>query len=258
MKKQGFTLAEVLITLGLLGVVAAITLPALFNNVEKHKWENGLKAAYNIMTNGFAEMMAEEGVDNLKDTALWRECVMGKTIANSTLQENGKCAVKHFKNYFNAASVENGVPRDITIYDLHNSIATTDMGETIRFTLSNNMTLNAMFLYVDDRSRSECNTIKENGGSMCSVVSNIFVDVNGNKKPNTIGKDIYYFEVDKYGKVYPEGGLDETLFDKNTATEANWKSTCNGKPVPASCSGMTSFNLTARVVEDGYRINYLK
>ena len=254
MKKQGFTLAEVLITLGLLGVVAAITLPALFNNVEKHKWENGLKAAYNIMTNGFAEMMAEEGVDNLKDTALWRECGSGDGPTNMS------CSSKHFKKYFNVVLEEGGIPAGMKLYDIQNTDVTNrlDMHETTRYTLSNNISLNAIFYNGADKSRSQCNAIKEKGGSVCTASASIYVDVNGNKKPNTVGKDIYYFDVDNYGKVYPMGGLDETLYHKNDATEADWKSTCNGKPLPASCSGYDSLDLTARVVEDGYRINYLK
>ena len=35
LRKTAFTLAEVLITLGIIGVVAALTLPALINNYEK-------------------------------------------------------------------------------------------------------------------------------------------------------------------------------------------------------------------------------
>lgn len=34
MKKTGFTLAEVLITLGIIGVVAAMTLPSLIQSVQ--------------------------------------------------------------------------------------------------------------------------------------------------------------------------------------------------------------------------------
>ena len=35
--KNGFTLAEVLITLGIIGVVAALTIPALIGNYQKKK-----------------------------------------------------------------------------------------------------------------------------------------------------------------------------------------------------------------------------
>ena len=42
-KKSAFTLAEVLITLGVIGVVASITLPTLIKEYNKHAWVNALK-----------------------------------------------------------------------------------------------------------------------------------------------------------------------------------------------------------------------
>ena len=48
-KKSGFTLAEVLITLGIIGVVAAITIPILMTNYKKHVIETELKEFYSIM-----------------------------------------------------------------------------------------------------------------------------------------------------------------------------------------------------------------
>ncbi len=46
MKKIGFTLAEVLITLGIIGVVAALTIPTLVNNYQKKTYVTGLQRAY--------------------------------------------------------------------------------------------------------------------------------------------------------------------------------------------------------------------
>ena len=44
--KAAFTLAEVLITLGIIGIVAALTMPALIANYQKQVTLNGLKKAY--------------------------------------------------------------------------------------------------------------------------------------------------------------------------------------------------------------------
>jgi len=46
MEKAAFTLAEVLITLGIIGVVAAMTLPALIQNYQKGVVLNRLKQTY--------------------------------------------------------------------------------------------------------------------------------------------------------------------------------------------------------------------
>lgn len=49
----GFTLAEVLITLGIIGIVAAITMPALINSYQKMVLRQQFKKAYNTMLNGY-------------------------------------------------------------------------------------------------------------------------------------------------------------------------------------------------------------
>ena len=41
--KSAFTLAEVLITLGIIGVVAAMTIPTLMTNITKNNWNLKLK-----------------------------------------------------------------------------------------------------------------------------------------------------------------------------------------------------------------------
>ena len=42
-KKSGFTLAEVLITLGIIGIVTSITIPTLIANHNKRVWDNSAK-----------------------------------------------------------------------------------------------------------------------------------------------------------------------------------------------------------------------
>ena len=51
-KKRGFTLSEVLITLGVIGVVAAITIPMLMSHYNKYLVETRLKAVYSTILQG--------------------------------------------------------------------------------------------------------------------------------------------------------------------------------------------------------------
>ena len=48
-KKNAFTLAEVLITLGIIGVVAAMTMPVLVSNYKKHEVVTKLKKFHSVM-----------------------------------------------------------------------------------------------------------------------------------------------------------------------------------------------------------------
>jgi len=71
MKKTGFTLAEVLITLSIIGVVAMMTLPALMTNVQEQQAKTGLKKGLNTVIEAAQMNRAVEGFDysNLATTA---------------------------------------------------------------------------------------------------------------------------------------------------------------------------------------------
>ncbi len=61
-KNTGFTLAEVLITLGIIGVVAAVTLPTLIKNYQKHETVNRLKETYSILYQAVRMSETENGL----------------------------------------------------------------------------------------------------------------------------------------------------------------------------------------------------
>lgn len=60
-KRMAFTLAEVLITLGIIGVVAAITIPTLLSNYSKRVLEGQLKVTYASIQQTM-KFMDEEGL----------------------------------------------------------------------------------------------------------------------------------------------------------------------------------------------------
>ena len=61
LKRQAFTLAEVLITLGIIGVVAALTLPALINNYEKSVVETRMQKFYTNINAALKLSIVENG-----------------------------------------------------------------------------------------------------------------------------------------------------------------------------------------------------
>ena len=63
MKKTGFTLAEVLITLAIIGVVATLTLPALMTNTQEQQAKTALKKGINTLTEAAQMNQAISGWD---------------------------------------------------------------------------------------------------------------------------------------------------------------------------------------------------
>ena len=59
--KLAFTLAEVLITLGVIGIVAAMTLPAVINNSRNKQLEAGLKRSYSVIGQALDMYQAQSG-----------------------------------------------------------------------------------------------------------------------------------------------------------------------------------------------------
>lgn len=60
-KEKAFTLAEVLITLGIIGVVSAMTIPNLMSSYNKHVVETKLKKTHSTILQAFKLMQAENG-----------------------------------------------------------------------------------------------------------------------------------------------------------------------------------------------------
>lgn len=63
--KTGFTLSEVLITLGIIGVVAALTIPSVVNNYKKQQFRTGLKKEYSVLLQAL-DMYKEANGEPLK------------------------------------------------------------------------------------------------------------------------------------------------------------------------------------------------
>ena len=65
MRKNGFTLAEVLITLSIIGVIAALTLPGLTTNTNRRSVGPALSKAIHNLEAANRALIQEEGVRNL-------------------------------------------------------------------------------------------------------------------------------------------------------------------------------------------------
>ncbi|MDO5437630.1 MAG: type II secretion system protein [bacterium] len=58
---KGFTLAEVLITLAIIGVVAAMSIPSVISNSQQQEFKTGLRKAVSVLNSAIAVNMAIDG-----------------------------------------------------------------------------------------------------------------------------------------------------------------------------------------------------
>ena len=260
----GFTLAEVLITLGIIGVVAAITLPSLIQNYQKKTYIEGLKVGVSIFEQGFKAAMAEDGVDDLADTTMWKNCD-GTNFSYSSSEWRDKCQPELSK-YFKGIKFES-VPDMQALGDSSNIMTNTDtcrklVGKTNKW------------YYLNDKSK--CRGWKNIAVTLANGMrADMFVgsegvsykagsitalDVNGGKGPNTWGRDTFYLIILRDGRVvggyskahaeayakYNNKDITSVIESYKTQREADCNNTTTEEGI--ACSG--------RVIDEGWVMNY--
>lgn len=98
-KKLGFTLAETLITLGIIGIVAALTMPALLSNYRKHLTETRLKHFYSEINQAIKHAEIDYG-----NTSEWE---FGLFTPTSTYIEYKEWLNKYILPYIKHLKVDN-------------------------------------------------------------------------------------------------------------------------------------------------------
>ncbi len=194
-RKYAFTLAEVLITLGIIGVVAALTLPTLIANKRAKELEVALKKNASILQQAVMMINLEDGED------------LSHTVVNSgirTLKNKLKPHLNVLKDCGYGTDISACVENPAFVADAKNVYKTYNKATTA----SNNTLDDGQLLLAD----GALIFIEESGGSFNMFIS---VDVNGYQKgPNLWGHDLFTFEITRDGKFLPMGAV-------GTSTTAN-------------------------------------
>ena len=106
MKKRGFTLAEVLITLAIIGVVAAIAIPSVISNSQQQEFKTGLRKAVSVLNSAITMNMAIDGESPLDNSYLYNYLQRHMSVMKSTTDRNKEyyiIAGFNGGNYVNAA-----------------------------------------------------------------------------------------------------------------------------------------------------------
>ena len=188
--KKGFTLAEILITLVIIGVIGALTVPALIQNTQKQEYVSALKKAYSTLSQAAQMIITEEGSP---------QCSTGGWACSSESIYN------MFRKYLN--NVKECGSSGGCFEQLQNSGYKwlKGGGSTNTWNLSVNdyrtlITADGSQILFTHKS-DDCSLIDTGSNGMCARIT---VDINGAKGPNIIGRDVFYFVLKENG-VFPQG-----------------------------------------------------
>ncbi|MDO5438361.1 MAG: type II secretion system protein, partial [bacterium] len=81
---KGFTLAEVLITLAIIGVVAAISIPSVISNSQQQEFKTGLRKAVSVLNSAITMNMAIDGESPYDNKDLTRYLMRHMNILKTT------------------------------------------------------------------------------------------------------------------------------------------------------------------------------
>ncbi len=185
--KAAFTLAEVLITLAIVGVVAALTLPNLIANYQEKVTVNKLERMYSILSQ--ANTMA-----NL------HEDILPETTGNSW-EDSSNAVFNRFKAHLKIAKdcgFEDGCFPNVTYKKFNGSDALNFITNRIpRYMVRlNDGSAIAFVGYAYAMSPGYDQVAAEFRG-----FGGAYYDVNGDGAPNQFGVDIFQFNFNKYGIV---------------------------------------------------------
>lgn len=169
--KSAFTLAEVLITLGIIGVVAALTLPSLITNYRKKQTVAQLKKVYSELSQAAQMSVVQNG-----DMKNWDYSLTGEEFFNTYLSNFIKMGSQNVEDAKKAGVVyiRASGEKEVSLINLD------DSGKI--FTLA-----------------SGSQIIMGTVSGLTATRKNVLVDLNGFKKPNRIGVDVFAFSVTHNG-----------------------------------------------------------
>lgn len=213
--KTAFTLSEVLITLGIIGVVAALTITPLIKNYQRKETAIRLKKSYNELSQ--AIKLSE--IENLSATA-WDYSLDGHRFVEKYLKKYIK-----YTNEYSSIELSKVAPRK-------NLNGSNYGGTTYTYpTATHIMLTNGTLVTINCHSPSE-------------AALWVGLDINGLKKPNKIGIDTFLFMFSaKYG-LQPLGGMGTGTawsygqYDRSKVLSSSYGDACNKNRTGYWCSAV--------------------
>ena len=205
-KLLGFTLNEVLITIGILGIIATMTIPAVVSNHQKQAYLTSLQKSYAELEQNLTILSTEKYNKGLSASIL---CKKDKTISET--------AGKFLNDYYivGKSCTTSTQPCFASQYkSLRDNSANfrCDTGYSIQ--LKSEVAI--------------CIIPAQNEGDDVEV----YIDVNGSKKPNIGGRDMFTFKINDKFEIYDDSD-------------------------PSDCSSSTTGEgCLAKILEDNWRMNY--
>ena len=178
-RKAAFTLAEVLVTLGIIGVVSAMTVPSLMQNYQRQSYVTQLHKVYNELYQVFVRYQNDRNALNLFEAGLNSTTAVQNMLTSYT---------KVIATCDSAAE-----PCFASSYKYQSGTAVADGSYTVdakAYVLASGAAIRPVY------------------SATTTKLANFMVDINGPKGPNIVGRDLFFLYLYKNGLI--DDGTDAT------------------------------------------------
>lgn len=251
MLKKGFTLAEVLITLTVVGVVAALASPVLVGAFQKSKVGPSLRKFMNTIETANEHILGDNDADKIDNVASSESeyfTFLSKYVsgAPATITKEQEQTDEDGNTETNSATTLKTL-KDISIAI---SNASTSSGNATQANLPDTT---SVIYSMSDGSEFAINFATSSSseaaqGGYKGRLATIYYDLNGFEVgPNKVAKDIFWFILDNNGSVIPYGGRTyASAYGKDVLWNKSTMLRCNDKGIGAAgarhCSGSIADN----------------
>lgn len=237
----GFTLAEALIAMGIVGVVAALALPTLVTSTQNNKFAVSLGRSVEVIETG-CQLLVQDANENSDSEFFGHALIQIGDLTKAGTTPYVVTDNKLFENagvYFNADPLTSSQQSDYTskVRSFSGAAASPSVSNIAdKFAVNTKLGAYYGVLQRTDEVNSDD-----------PLVELIYIDANGANPPNRYGRDIFLFGLTDSCHMIPAGSRRMNSWYSGVGL------------TDRACSGTNISNglsCTARVVKDGYKNNY--
>lgn len=221
--KKGFTLAELLLTLTIIGIIVALIAPSLSSNFSNRLYVTKVENVYKQLSTAAKQELINQRVDSLAQTEIAESLNGVGEFLNNNLNVATDCGT----------SAENCFASAYRTLDKSAEYAVAPLSDDNNWYCVMLSSGEAICMQTMDND-----SYKEDGTLNYHGYADIIFDVNGPEKPNIKGRDLFAFQ------LYSDGKIGESY----TQTQENFCSSTNDNGYATGCF--------SKIIIDGWKMDY--
>ena len=229
--KEAFTLAEVLVTMGIIGVVAAMTVPTLMQNYQRQSFVTQLRKVYSEVGQAAERYKSDNNVVSLRESRLRNNSEELNRFMNTYFKVVRNCNGSYapcFADYYE--TIEG---KDIPVRNYSCKFTgVLASGAAICADSDDSASSTPADRDVNGDGTIDENDVIKNDGVIGGAVLGFDIDVNGPQGPNIGGRDLFSMAVAPDGTVFDP----KYVSGQSPATNGSWG--------------------IGKILEDGWQMNY--